>query len=112
MEISLPVTLAVLGAALATKYSALSLFLAVTVLFVWHRHRPWWSSMLIGLGVFTPFVGWLLWGLLTGLWFNRHPQLADPEMRLDGRRRLLVLVALAVFVLSFVPAPLMPIAAS
>jgi membrane-associated protease RseP (regulator of RpoE activity) len=70
------------------------------------------SGMLIGLGVYTPFVGWLLWGLLTGLWFNRHPPLADPEMQLDGRRRILILVALAVFVLSFVPAPLMPIAAS
>lgn len=70
------------------------------------------SGMLIGLGVFTPFFPWFIWGLVTGLWFNRHPPLQDPEMRLDGRRRLLVLVALTVFVLSFVPAPLMPIAAS
>jgi len=53
----------VLGAALATKYSALSLFLAVTVLFVWHRHRPWWSSMLIGLGALTVTWGCHWWAL-------------------------------------------------
>jgi hypothetical protein len=36
-----------LGAALATKYSALALWLSTTLLFAWSRHRRWWTSALI-----------------------------------------------------------------
>ena len=73
----------------------------------WHRlvAAPL-SGVLVGLGVFSPFVGWLLWGLLTGLWFNGHPQLAEPEEKLDTTRRLLLVAALVLMVLSFVGAPL------
>lgn len=51
----------VLGASLATKYSALGLFVAVALLFVWHRHRAWWSSALIGLGALTVTWGCHWW---------------------------------------------------
>jgi membrane-associated protease RseP (regulator of RpoE activity) len=79
----------------------------------WHRAlaAPL-SGILLGLGVFSPFPGWVLWGLLTGLWFNRHPRLADPEPHLDGWRRLWLFAALLVFLLSFVAAPLKPVAGS
>lgn len=69
------------------------------------------SGLLLGLGIFSPFVGWILWGLLTGLVFHRHPPLEEPEPRLDRRRRLLLAAAVVVLCLSFVPAPLMPLAA-
>lgn len=64
------------------------------------------SAALLALGVFTAFPGWILWGLLMGLGLGFHPRLAEPEERLDGRRRLLVVVSLALFVLSFSPVPL------
>jgi membrane-associated protease RseP (regulator of RpoE activity) len=70
------------------------------------------SGMLLGFGIFGRFPGWILWGLITGLLLNSHPRLEEPEMRLDGRRRLLVVIGLVLFVVSFVPSPLMPIAAS
>jgi hypothetical protein len=41
-----------------------------------------------------------------GLGLGFHPRLAEPEERLDGRRRLLVVVSLLLFVLSFSPVPL------
>lgn len=63
------------------------------------------SAALLALGVFTPFPGWILWGLLMGLGLGFHPPLAEPEDRLDGPRRILVLVSLLLFVLSFSPVP-------
>ncbi len=79
----------------------------------WHRLiGPPISGVLVGLGVFSPFVGWLLWGLVTGIWFNRHPTLEAPEEKLDTTRRVLLVLAVVVMVLSFVGAPLKPISVS
>jgi membrane-associated protease RseP (regulator of RpoE activity) len=64
------------------------------------------AAALLALGVFTAFPGWILWGLLMGLGLGHHPQLAEPEERIDGKRRLLVLVSLLLFALSFSPVPL------
>src|SRR5689334_22614362 len=61
------------------------------------------AAALLALGVFTAFPGWILWGLLMGLGLGHHPQLAEPEERIDGKRRLLVLVSLLLFALSFSP---------
>jgi hypothetical protein len=57
-------------------------------------------------GVFTPFPGWILWGLLMGLGLGSHPRLTEPEERIDGRRRLLVAASCLLFLLSFSPVPL------
>lgn len=63
------------------------------------------AAGLVALGVFTPFAGWALWGLVLGSFLLRHPPLAEPEERLDlGRRALIGLCALAL-ALSFCPAP-------
>lgn len=64
------------------------------------------AATLLGLGVFTPFPGWVLWGLLMGLGLGNHPRLAAPEERLDGPRRGLVIVSLLLLVFSFSPVPL------
>jgi membrane-associated protease RseP (regulator of RpoE activity) len=64
------------------------------------------SAALLALGVFTPFPGWILWGLLMGLGLGMHPRLAQPEERIDGWRRLWVVVSLLLFALSFSPVPL------
>ena len=69
------------------------------------------SGVLVGLGVFSPFAGWLLWGILTGIWLNLHPRLDEPEMRLDNTRRALLFIAVVIMVVSFVAAPLKLIAA-
>jgi membrane-associated protease RseP (regulator of RpoE activity) len=64
------------------------------------------SAILLALGVFTAFPGWIVWGLLMGLGLGFHPPLAQPEERLDGARRLLVFASLLLFVFSFSPVPL------
>jgi len=64
------------------------------------------SAALLALGVFTAFPGWIIWGLLMGLGLGFHPPLSQPEERLDGPRRFLVLASLALLVLSFSPVPL------
>jgi hypothetical protein len=45
-----------------------------------------------------------------GLGLGAHPQLAEPEEELDGPRKLLVLISIALFALSFCPVPLALIA--
>lgn len=60
--------------------------------------------VLVALGVLF-WQGWLLWALMATLIGLRHPPVFEAE-RLDRRRRLLAVAALAVFALSFTPAPL------
>ena len=62
--------------------------------------------MLLALGVFTAFPGWILWGLLMGLGLGMHPRLSEPEDRIDRARRVQVAVSLLLLVLSFSPVPL------
>lgn len=71
-------------------------------------HR--WVSLLlpvalVPLGIFQ-WRGWLIWALLLfGLRFIRTAPLSDP-MPLDPNRRFAAVIAFAVFVLCFMPAPL------
>jgi membrane-associated protease RseP (regulator of RpoE activity) len=64
------------------------------------------SAILLALGVFTAFPGWIIWGLLMGLGLGFHPPLSQPEEKLDAPRRILVFSSLLLFVLSFSPVPL------
>ena len=68
------------------------------------------AALLFALGLFTAFPGWILWGLLMGLWLGNHPPLAAPEERLTPGRRAVLVLALAAFVLSFSPVPLATLA--
>ena len=73
----------------------------------WHR---WLASpisgVLLGLGLFSSFPGWLLWAGITGFVFNFHPPLAEPEERLDTGRKLWLLAGVVMLVLCFSPSPL------
>jgi membrane-associated protease RseP (regulator of RpoE activity) len=68
------------------------------------------SALLVGLGAFTPFFGWAVWGLITGMFLNSHPPVRDAEPTLSTGRRVVLLVSLVIFVLSFAPVPLAPLA--
>ena len=61
---------------------------------------------LVGLGIYC-WHGWLLWGFaLTILSMRyRHPPLYDPWETLDAKRRLMAILAIAIFILCFTPWP-------
>jgi Zn-dependent protease len=70
-------------------------------------HR--WVTMttvltLAGLSIF--WIGWLLWAVILGVTGWRHPLVA-PWPALDKRRRALSLVAVALLLLTWVPAPIL-----
>jgi membrane-associated protease RseP (regulator of RpoE activity) len=52
------------------------------------------------------WLGWLMWAVLLVAIGFRHPPLIDRWEPLDQRRRSWALVALAIFILCFMPAPL------
>ncbi len=64
------------------------------------------SALLLALGVFTPFIGWMIWGLLTGTVLSRHPPLREPESLMGRGRALIVAASLLVFIVSFSPVPI------
>jgi membrane-associated protease RseP (regulator of RpoE activity) len=68
------------------------------------------SALLLALGVFTPFFGWAVWGLITGMFLNHHPPVRDSEPHLSPGRRLVLIASLIIFILSFAPVPLAPLA--
>jgi membrane-associated protease RseP (regulator of RpoE activity) len=59
---------------------------------------------LIIMGIFF-WEGWLIWALLLFFIGVRHPPVLLPHISLDDRRRKIGYYALAIFVLTFVPAP-------
>jgi membrane-associated protease RseP (regulator of RpoE activity) len=52
------------------------------------------------------WLGWLMWAVLLLAIGFRHPPLMDRWEPLDNRRRIGALVALAIFILCFMPAPI------
>ena len=59
---------------------------------------------LIIMGIFF-WEGWLIWALLLFFIGVRHPPVLLPHISLDNRRRKIGYYALAIFILTFVPAP-------
>jgi Zn-dependent protease len=57
------------------------------------------------MGVFF-WVGWIVWALLILLLGLKHPRVIDEGERLSRPRQVLGFVMLAIFILSFIPAPL------
>ncbi len=70
------------------------------------QHRlaiPLWL-LLASMSFFWP--GWALWAVITLFLGLRHPPVVDEAAPLDNKRKALAVVALAVFVLCFIPRPL------
>jgi membrane-associated protease RseP (regulator of RpoE activity) len=72
------------------------------------QHR--WISLgvaLLLLPLAFLWIGWILWAvLLAALTFRRHPPLLDQWEPLDRHRRIMAAVALAMFLLCFMPVPI------
>ena len=58
---------------------------------------------LVGLAFLWP--GWIVWVIVVLVMGIAHPPTADPDERLDAKRRVLAVVCLLVFLLSFTPVP-------
>ena len=75
---------------------------------LWPRAHRWVSMLtlvaLLLLGYFGHWEGWYLWAVLLFLSGLRHPRVS-PWPGLDRNRKLLALFALAMLVLTIVPAP-------
>jgi len=70
-------------------------------------HRAF-SIAMIGVLVVLGFLawpGWFVWAGLISILGMRHPPIEDQGTPLDGRRRLVAAATIAVFVLTFIPAP-------
>ena len=73
------------------------------------RHRLI-SRILIGvliiLGVFL-FAGWLVWAVLLFFLGSKHPPILYPGIPLDPARRTVGIIALIIFILTFIPVPVL-----
>ncbi len=71
----------------------------------WHRHisRAVIAILLI-MGIYGWF-GWAVWGMLNVAFGLRHPAPTNPEIPLDGKRKLIGALAAIIFILTFIPMP-------
>lgn len=74
---------------------------------LWPRAHKWISRLtvlaLVPLGIFF-WMGWLVWAALLLLTLMRHPTVPE-HPPLDTKRKILAVTALAMFVLTLIPAP-------
>jgi membrane-associated protease RseP (regulator of RpoE activity) len=71
----------------------------------WHRRVSFAVACLLVPLAVKFWMGWLIWAVLLVTIGFRHPPLIDQWEPLDRRRRILSGVALAIFILCFMPAP-------
>ena len=57
------------------------------------------------MGIFF-WIGWFIWGFIIFILGMRHPRIVDEETPLSPRRKFMGFVALIIFILSFIPAPI------
>ncbi|MDD3847060.1 MAG: site-2 protease family protein [Syntrophorhabdaceae bacterium] len=71
------------------------------------KSRWVYRAVILGLGVLAALanIGWLTLVILLIIFGMRHPRPFDDETRLDGARKKIALIVLAVFILSFIPSP-------
>jgi len=62
-------------------------------------------GVLIALGIFV-FSGWLVWAVLLFFLGAKHPPILYPEVPLDPKRKTVGLSALIIFILTFIPVPI------
>ena len=64
------------------------------------------GALLVILPLGTRWLGWLIWGILmVFMGLMKHPPPMDPYTPLDGRRKFIALLAIAIFIVSFIPVP-------
>jgi ABC-type Co2+ transport system permease subunit len=61
---------------------------------------------ILGVLAFTEWPGWAVWALLLLAIGYRHPPLMDRHEPLDRKRIVWAVVGLVIFVLSFMPVPI------
>ncbi|NJD56849.1 MAG: site-2 protease family protein [Nitrospirae bacterium] len=70
----------------------------------------WLSRILLGvllvLGLLL-FEGWLIWAVLLFFLGSKHPPILYPEIPLDPGRRAVGIMAFIIFILTFIPVPVM-----
>ena len=59
----------------------------------------------IFMGVFF-YIGWLVWALLISVMGLKHPMILDEDTPLSRRRKIIGIVVLLIFILSFIPDPI------
>jgi membrane-associated protease RseP (regulator of RpoE activity) len=72
---------------------------------VWHRRISFAVACLLVPLAVKFWTGWFIWAVLLVIIGFRHPPLIDQWEPLDRRRRILSGLALAMFILCFMPAP-------
>jgi membrane-associated protease RseP (regulator of RpoE activity) len=80
----------------------------ISYAFIGQRSKPLAKILLVAfaaMGVFF-WVGWIVWALIILLLGMKHPRVADEQEKLSLSRRVLGFVIIAVFALSFSPAPI------
>ncbi|MFO7980129.1 MAG: site-2 protease family protein [Candidatus Aminicenantes bacterium] len=71
------------------------------------KAKKYAKFILIGfivMGIFF-WIGWFVWALLISFLGLGHPPVMDEEAPLSSGRKILSVIALAIFILSFIPAP-------
>jgi len=72
----------------------------------WHRWISRFAFVLLFVLGFKGWTGWLVWAFLGLLIGFRHPQPVYPFEPLDRKRKILGIVGIILFVLSFIPEPI------
>jgi hypothetical protein len=71
--------------------------------------QSFWKGFPLGsykdLITFNGWLGWIMWAVLLSIMGTRHPPTMDDDIPLDGKRKLLGVVALFVFICCFTPIP-------
>ena len=72
-----------------------------------HKHMAYsFFLLMLVMGVF--WQGWIFWALLLLIFIRiQHPPIIDEEIPLDGKRRLLGAATILIFILTFMPRPIM-----
>jgi membrane-associated protease RseP (regulator of RpoE activity) len=91
-----------------TAHTVISRGTIVVLGLFWALGPPydWLTTMDLSAWIGSRWPGWLFWMFIAVLLGRRHPTPVDPYSKLDGPRRLIGYVSLAIFVLCFVPRPI------
>ena len=65
----------------------------------------WILTAFIFLGIFC-WVGWFIWALLIRFIGLRHPPIMDESIPLTPKRKLMAVLVLFIFIISFIPSPI------